>query len=115
MLLQALIDNPHKEFIDNLRGAKEAADLSKVKFQFLYKIQSTENGGVWKGETKDNKYVTIESLNDYVAIGIGDTSYERDNSIRLIGLGNHINMQDIDVILNKLNIKKPDDYYDFGW
>ena len=121
LLLQSLIDNPNKEFIGMPVNHTQQlppelpSDLSSVKFQFLYKIQSTENGGVWKGETKDNKYVTIETLNDYVAFGIGYTSYERDNNIRLVGLGNHINMQDINVILNKLNIKKPDDYHDFGW
>ena len=107
LLLKSLIDNPHKEFIGMpISNTPDLpSDLSSIEIEFLYKIKTEDNGGVWKGETKDDKYITIESLNDYVAFGIGDTSYERDNSIRLIGLGNHINMQDIDVILNKLNIK----------
>tara|TARA_Y100000310_G_scaffold251852_1_gene258482 strand:- start:64 stop:456 length:393 start_codon:yes stop_codon:yes gene_type:complete len=117
LLLQSLIKNPNKEFIGMPVAWPDSADLSTIRFEFLYKVQTLEeeNGCVWKGETTDDKYVTIETLNDYVALGIGYTSYERDDNIKLIGIGNQINMQDIDIVLNKLNIKKPIDYYDFGW
>ena len=117
ILLQELMDNPLKEFIGMpvKRTPELPTDLSAIELVFLYKIKSSGEACVWKGETKDNKYITIESLNDYVAIGIGYTSYERDSNLRLIGLGNHIDMQDINVILNKLNIKQADEYYDFGW
>ena len=115
LLFEILMKNPLKEFIGLPVPNNESADLSTIDLEFLYKVETTDSGGVWKGESKDDKYIRLETLNDYVALGTGCTSYERDDNIRLIGLGNHIDMQDINIVLNKLNIKKPDDYYDFGW
>ena len=117
VLLNELVKNPLKEFIRMPPSVTPelSLNLTNIDFEFLYKVKSSDTSCVWKGETTDGKYVTIESLNDYVAIGIGYTSYERDDNIRLVGLGNHIDMQNIDVILNKLNINKPDVYHDFGW
>ena len=108
ILLQAMADDPWEEWYST-------TILPPVEFQFLYKIQSKTDTAVWKGETIDGQYVTIETLNDYVAFGIGYTSYDRDNNIKLVGLGNKIDVQDIDIVLNKLNINKPDVYHDFGW
>ena len=108
VLLQAMADDPWEEWYST-------TTLPSIDLEFLYKIQSKSDTAVWKGETIDGQYVTIETLNDYVAFGIGYTSYDRDNNIKLIGLGNKINVKDVDIVLNKLGINKPDDYHDFGW
>ena len=77
ILLQAMADDPWEEWYST-------TTLPSIDLEFLYKIQSQSDTAVWKGETIDGQYVTIESLNDYVAIGIGYTSYDRDNNIKLI-------------------------------
>ena len=68
----------------------------------------------WVGETED-KFVVIRLSDTFIAVGIGDTDYDKEKNLTLMGMVNKKSEEEISIeqIMKYIYVEMPEDYYEF--
>ena len=109
-ILKKAIKYPYDEYI----RADKAPDIIGLKLIFLYKTHDEPHLKEWVGETED-KFVVIRLSDTFIAVGIGDTDYDKEKNLTLMGMVNKKSEEEISIeqIMKYIYVEMPEDYYEF--
>ena len=109
-MLTKAVKYPYDDYIE----ADNVQDYTGFKLLHLYKTHNEPHLQEWLGET-DELYIAIRLSDNFVAVGIADTEYDREVNLKIVGLINKKQEEDITIkeIMNCINMEIPEDYYEF--
>jgi len=109
-ILSKAVKYPYDDYIE----ADNTPSYKGLKLLHLYKTHNEPRLQEWTAETKE-LFIVIRLSDNFIAIGAGESEYDKELNLKLMGLINKKGEEDITIeeIMNHLEINIPKDYYEF--